>query len=102
MLAPCSPLERWQASNTTLLTDQTFVLILRPTTELSCLLRSWVYLTPEESFLTGKFLEHTWAMIFGEPAVLMPVPECELLDCNVHGGQQQIHGFSMGAAETSS
>ena len=71
-------------------------------TELSCLLRSWVYLTPEESFLTGKFLEHTWAMIFGEPAVLMPVPECELLDCNVHGGQQRIHGFSLGATETSS
>ena len=59
--------------------------------------RSWVYLTLEESFLTGKFLEHTWAMIFGESPVLMPLPECELLDCKVHGGQQGIHGFAAAA-----
>ena len=53
-----------------------------------------MYLTPEESFLAGKLLEHTWALIFGEAAVLMPLHECELTDCDLHGGQHRVYHLS--------
>ena len=36
----------------------------------------------ETSFNTGKVLEHTWAMIFGEATVTLPLAECELINCS--------------------
>ena len=30
----------------------------------------------------GRVFEHTWAMIFGEPAVSEARPECDLLYCD--------------------
>lgn len=38
-------------------------------------------------------VEHTWAMIFGEPAVHYPVPECKLIDCSIDGGQVRVFGY---------
>ena len=39
----------------------------------------------ETSFNTGKFLEHTWAMIFGEDAIAPAIPECDLVHCDRRG-----------------
>ena len=47
----------------------------------------------ETSFNTGKFLEHTWAMIFGESAISLPVAECDLINCALDGGQVRVHGY---------
>lgn len=55
--------------------------------------RDWIYNSPENSFNCGKFLEHTWAMIFGEPAVHRPIQECKLIDCDVDGGQVRVFGY---------
>ena len=40
-----------------------------------------------------QVLEHTWHMIFGAPAVLPAVPECELIDCELDGGQVKVWGY---------
>ena len=40
-----------------------------------------------------QVLEHSWAMIFGEPAVLQPIPECQLIDCQREGGQVRVWGY---------
>lgn len=55
--------------------------------------RDWIYTSSENSFNCGKFLEHTWAMIFGEPAVHRPIEECKLIDCDVDGGQVRVFGY---------
>ncbi len=31
--------------------------------------------------------EYAWHMVFGEPPVLAPVPECDLLTCDEDGGR---------------
>ena len=51
--------------------------------------RDWIVDSAETSFNTGKVLEHTWAMIFGEAAVTLPLPECELTHCN--GNKLRVH-----------
>ena len=34
------------------------------------------------SYRAGRHMEYMWHMIFGEPAMLEAVPECELLFCD--------------------
>ena len=47
----------------------------------------------ESSFDAARFLEHTWAMIFGENAITLPIAECDLIDCTLDGGQVRVHGY---------
>ena len=44
-------------------------------------LRDWIMNTEVDAYRCGRVFEYTWHMIFGEPAQLSPVPECELLTC---------------------
>ncbi|KAK9808138.1 hypothetical protein WJX73_000955 [Symbiochloris irregularis] len=48
-------------------------------------LRDWILTTEVDAYRTGRVLEYTWHMIFGEPAALDPVQECALLQCDAAG-----------------
>ena len=44
-------------------------------------LRDWIITTELDRYRSGRVFEYVWHYMFGEPAVLHPIPECELLMC---------------------
>ena len=44
-------------------------------------LRDWILTTEVDSYRSGRVFEYMWPVMFGEPAVTAPVPECDLLHC---------------------
>ena len=57
-------------------------------------LRDWIVNTEVEAYRCGRVFEYAWHMIFGEPAVMEPVPECELLYCD-DGKAKLLPDFDM-------
>ncbi|KAK9808172.1 hypothetical protein WJX73_005073 [Symbiochloris irregularis] len=46
-------------------------------------LRNWIQHTELDRYRSGRVFEYMWHHMFGEPAVIQPVPECELLICEM-------------------
>ena len=47
-------------------------------------LRTWILDTELDMYRSGRVFEYVWHYMFGEPAVMEPAPECELLVCENH------------------
>lgn len=44
-------------------------------------LRDWIIRTELSRYRAGRVFEYLWHYMFGQTAILDPVPECELLIC---------------------
>lgn len=44
-------------------------------------MRDWIVETELDRYRSGRIFEYMWPVMFGEPALMEPIEECDLLYC---------------------